>query len=654
MRHFGTDKEHNNFVVADQDLIRDGHGELNIKERWLITYLRSHKFGYEIGPKQIAEDAGVSVSTVHRMLDSLKEKGYFFRNKETKSNGDEYIVAETPELLQRVVNGENLFTEEDQPRDEKDETEENSKPNTKEKSDEEFATDLTTLLSVPGKIVSSIFAPNAQWQKIPEPEEPVTFNLPPFQKTGRAEEEMDSLWRIWVAHNPKAAIGLPHTGDRQSPALFGKQVSHIRDTGSPTYGRPPHPRSPTYGRPHKRNTKGIEVLDRINILPHIPNRRLSNVWSHRARIRAKADSTETASNKHMMPDRNRSKDRLWVKMFEKKTGRPYQGIRLYSEEDFDREYRPTLENGLSIYWLPADPERAGGPLPEKYENESTPSEEPLDGSANPREEAEIPERFAELGIELGNDQPHPTNRQFRARIALRSLLWPEEMEIQPGPNPWPEPDPNVNRELSFAGHRPDEQLPDVHRVGDIAGSTEFLREAYRAVWIEPFTEEERPTEPSAVDHQRAKEHGKDPEDMMLLRQVAEVTISPHIFDEENRYGEPGPDPWPLRMFDLAFPEVNLTVESKHLVDEKVTRGYPASPSEWANVLLMGMERDWNPKFVENFVRCYRHEMGIERDPSRDVPPGGPRTSQGEIMRGNGIDLSEGDPKELIPPKEGYK
>jgi hypothetical protein len=345
-------------------------------------------------------------------------------------------------------------------------------------------------------------------------------------------------------------------------------------------------------------------------------------------------------------------------MLREKSGRPYHGIRLYSEMDTDWDFRHKLhehEGGsLSIYWL--RPEREpGAPLPTPRDKTPGITERALSEGTDPREAGGVPPRFEDVGILRGPGQPHPTGRdssgrRIRASAGFKALLGEVGLSVKGGPHPWPGHLAHEEPELSFAGHRPEEQLPEVKRASAAMYSTDFIKAAMRAIFEEPFEEDPRPTVPTAEDRRRAEEFSIPPRNVMVLRQIAEVTIDPHgpSFDYQNTYQAPGRDPWAIRMYSgLAFPSANLTAAAKDFLDKKVVQACPTSPAEWASVLLMGLRQEWDPKYVKNFARCYRHEMRIELDSGRDIKSRW--TSKKRITRGTGIDLSGGDPEKIIPP-----
>jgi len=179
-----------------------------------------------------------------------------------------------------------------------------------------------------------------------------------------------------------------------------------------------------------------------------------------------------------------------------------------------------------------------------------------------------------------------------------------------------------------------------------------VKRAYRAIWIEPFEEEtEIPTTPTSFDQKRAEEASLDPKRVMLLRQVAEVKIKPHVFDGENTYESPGRDPWAVRMYcKLAFPDAQMSESQKQFIDDQVSQSLPTSPADWAKVLLHGLEQGWSPDFPENFTKAYRHRMDIERDPNRPPMKHGRRMSATNFAYGNGIDLSEESLDRIAPPQ----
>lgn len=646
MRYFGTDKGQNNYIKMDQDTMRHGNdGDLTLRERGMIGYFKTHRQQYRVGTKQIVEENPESRRTIQRILSSLEEKGYLYRNEKNRHpiTGPEFIVAETPELLQKVLESENLFepTPEPEPADADDQQQTPNRP------------------SVPEELLDGFMLGGQDWTEVPHPPRPALFARPPLRDRNDAREKMPESWRIYVSCHADHALGVPHVAQHYAPSFYGIPVCHIRHTGVPHVSY----RCATYGTPIGEQLR--EQLRRTTKLHLLQSRRYSNVRRHRARALAELNSNYSASNRQKPPALDRSHNRrvlgMWIEMFDRKESHPYYGIRSYVEDDSPSLHKPTIKDDISIYWFNPDAEWKEGVLPTKPEEKPDITERPLADGAEPNKAHDVPERYAEVGVLSGKDDPHPHDRSHRSSAAIKAIgaefFGEIEMSIRSEDHgPWPEPDPTPDRNLSFAGHRPDEQLPEVRRVSEHITSTEFIRQAFAAV--QEALEEQRtgymdgvPDEPSPIDHQRAEEYGKDPKRMMRLRQVAQVVISPHVFDEESSYSSPGSDPWPILMYEkLAFPETDLSVEAKTYIDEKVTQAHPSSPAEWANVLIMGIEQDWDPRWVKNFVKCYRHEMNIERDPSRSPAPGGPRTSKGAIRHGNGIDLSEGDPKEIIPPK----
>jgi len=656
MRSFFIDRSEEPYSTINRDLIQGVHHELNLTEVGMINYISSHQNGYRLGTKQMAGDTGFSKRKVRRILRSLEEKGYLYRNEENwdKETGPEIIVAESPELLRQVLKAENLFPP-DQDGDNSGDESTDEEPEDKEPVSTSPA---DTGPKVPDDLLraSAVFRP--RWQRVPAKEQkPARFVRAPVRQPVDPSDLLPNLWQLSVRREEMhqdsgIKVARPHAPTYIQPTLRDMEVGHMRRAG-----RTHAPgRSDTCADLITINSKELTV--RINCTASLlQSRRHSNVREQRARALAEVNSNSNASYRQTPPDRDRSHGRLFVKMFGEKSGRPYHGIRLYSKMKNDWHFRPTLheheEGSLSIYWLRADRE-PGVPIPTPRSETPDITERPLEEGAEPKASHEVPARFEEVGVLCGPDQTHPTGerptgRSVRSGAGFEALLGNAQFSMQRGPHPWPEDLTGEELELSFAGHRPEEQLPEVTRASEVVYSTEFLEAAMHAIFEEPFEEEPRPKAPSPEDRRRAEEFGIPPRNVMVLRQIAEVTIDPHgpSFDYENTYESPGRDPWAIRMYStLAFPDAGLPVSAKDYLDKKVAQACPTSPAEWASVLLMGLEEGWDPKYVKNFARCYRHEMRIELDPGREIKSRW--TSKTRITRGSGIDLSGGDPEELLP------
>jgi len=187
-------------------------------------------------------------------------------------------------------------------------------------------------------------------------------------------------------------------------------------------------------------------------------------------------------------------------------------------------------------------------------------------------------------------------------------------------------------------------------AGEELQGVDAVKMAYRAIWIEPFEEEEDPpTTPTGEDRQLAKDAGTDPEPVMLLRQISEGVIDIHAFDFENTYDSPGRDPWAVRMFaELAYPNANVKSSQKAFIDREVGQALPKSPSDWARILLRGLRRGWSPDYPENFTKAYRHFLDIERDPKRPPMAGGRRMDPTSKLYGNDVNLTEVDLRRIAP------
>jgi DNA-binding MarR family transcriptional regulator len=84
------------------DLVRTGYdGDLNGEERFLIMYFAEKENGERIGTEEIADQTGWSKSKVRRIMRSLEEKGYLYRDENNwdRQTGPEIIVAERKGLL---------------------------------------------------------------------------------------------------------------------------------------------------------------------------------------------------------------------------------------------------------------------------------------------------------------------------------------------------------------------------------------------------------------------------------------------------------------------------------------------------------------------------------------------------------------------------
>jgi len=646
MRQLIKDRDSNPFTRVDNELIRSGNGgDLDPRERFMLTYLLSHKEGYRIGTSQIVGATGWSRRTVQRSLKTLEEEGYLYRNRDNwdGKTGPQFIVANDPNMLRQTLRAENLFVPE------------NHGPKSEEETEGEAEDERATgEPGVPKALLQVCTVVRRQWHEVEaKKQKPARFACPPVRQPTRPEEMLTGLWQLSIGHEYGVEVGASDVAYPLWPTLSGHRVCHMCMGGMPYVAQ---------GVCHMWHTPYIEQLrrttKRTTTASLLQSRRLSNVWRPRARALAESGPKEPAGGRPELPDRDRSHSRLFVEMLREKSGRPYHGIRLYSEMDADWDFRHKLhehEGGsLSIYWL--HPEREpGAPLPDPRPEPSGVTERPLDEGADPREAGGVPPRFSGVGILRGPDQPHPTGRnssgrRIRASAGFKALHGEVEFSVKGGPHPWPDHLAYEEPTLSFAGHRPEEQLPEVKRASVFTRSTDFIKAAMRAIFEEPFEEDPRPTVPSAEDRRRAEEFSIPPRNVMVLRQIAEVTIDPHgpSFDYENTYESPGRDPWAIRMYSgLAFPGADLTATAKDFLDKKVAQACPTSPAEWASVLLMGLQREWDPKYVKNFARCYRHEMRIELDPGRDIKSRW--TSKKRITRGTGIDLSGGDPEKIIPP-----
>lgn len=689
MRYFTTDRDCHHFNKVDQQLLLTGNGDLTPKEIYVIAYLTCHKQGYRISTSQIAEDSGWSRRKVQKIIKSLEEKGYLYRNRENwdPQTGPEFLLAERPRLLRQVLDSENLFPPEE-PQSEEETTSQEKPPEDEPSEEKKTEKRSSGQPKIPDELLRISTVVRRQWHKIrAKKQKPARFVRAPVRQPTPPEEMLPGLWQLSIGRGYGIEIGVPNTAYPRWPTLFGRRVcavtqggGHFLSTGVRTIVRPRNASADTAETVRTIVRPGANYSStpvRTIVRPPLRLRlrtktktkttasllqrsRLSNVREQRARALAEVNSNSNASYRQTPPDRDRSHGRLFVKMFGEKSGRPYHGIRLYSKMDNDWHFRPTLheheEGSLSIYWLRADAE-PGVPIPTPRSETPAITERPLAEGAEPKASHEVPARFEDVGVRCGPGQPHPTGerptgRRLRSGAGFEALLGHAEISIRRGPHPWPDHLIGEEPELSFAGHRPEEQLPGIVQASEVVYSTEFLEDAIHAIFEEPFEEDPRPTDPSPEDRRRAEEFGIPPRNVMVLRQIAEVTIDPHgpSFDYENTYQSPGRDPWAIRMYSaLAFPGIGLPAAAKDYLDKKVAQACPTSPAAWAKTLFKGLQREWDPAYVKNFARAYRHWMGIERDPGRSLPPGGRRSSQGEITRGNGIDLSEGDPKELIPP-----
>ena len=101
---FIVDKESNPERI-NVDLVRTGYdGDLNPDERFLILYFAAKaakKNGKRVGTEEIAGDTGWSKRKVRRVMKSLEEKRYLYRDENNwdARTGPEIIVAERKGLL---------------------------------------------------------------------------------------------------------------------------------------------------------------------------------------------------------------------------------------------------------------------------------------------------------------------------------------------------------------------------------------------------------------------------------------------------------------------------------------------------------------------------------------------------------------------------
>jgi DNA-binding MarR family transcriptional regulator len=172
---------------------------------------------------------------------------------------------------------------------------------------------------------------------------------------------------------------------------------------------------------------------------------------------------------------------------------------------------------------------------------------------------------------------------------------------------------------------------------------------FEAVW-EPGPDLPRTPVVLSQDERLAEKHSADPETMMHLRRIAQRKFDFTKLDYKNEYGSPGPEPWAIRLYEFAFPQASLSLSAKQKIDAKVVRARPVSPSEWASVLIHGIEQDWHPGWPSNFCSTYRHRLGIEVD-SKSKNPAGVWMSKGRIERGQGIDLTKISIEAARPKRE---
>jgi len=588
--------------VIQGDAVDGEDHELYGRELNVWMYLLNQSDKYRIGQKQIAERFDCGTSTVDRTLQSLEEKGFLYRddrNSNDGKTGNEYVVAHHPQILKKWLENEGLLSG----------------------SSEEPSAKEPDRTPEPDPKAEN---PDAQPDREPDP------NREP--EPDRAAEPNAE---------PDRTIPRPLT-ERYATVFHVKpqlDVSPERPNtdGFTIFTDPPY-LSDRHPIRHSLPYNWRELVDRPGSL---------RLWEKQGKEGRTWDTprpsvgevggyyvlTSPTSGPGGRPSVGEVGGYFSITSpISGRGGRPsvgegvaHQWARSYNKEEDKEEVQPI------VY-----------PLPKKRYSKVSKQSAGAGASLNPNTIARSKQVAADLNRKLNRwvDVFLRSGKDFYMDVSLFIKERSQEEGCQD------------EKEDATPEHRPEESNLHPKKLGEDLENGDPIKKAYRAIWIEPFAEDDGPSgKPNAIDHRRAEEHGVDPRRMMLLRQVAEVKIEPHSFDIDNTVDSPGRDPWAIRMFcNLAFPGAMVSDAKKRFLDEQVTHARPTCPAEWAKVLLHGIEREWSPEFPENFSKAYRHRMDIERDPNRAPMPGGRRMSQTNLFYGNGIDLTEENLDRIAPPQ----